>query len=90
MEKLEDDLRGLRSDMQKATLDYLDVYGKAKKLFGRVVKAQARAEAEEEAAETSEVPQYSGTLSPRARLIQNQIMSRRRTGGTNHGVLPDG
>lgn len=91
MEKLEDDLRALRSDVQKSTLDWLDVYGKAKKLFGRVAKAQARAEAEEEAGETGLPPanQYVGTLSPRARLIQNQILARRRSNGGPDGVLPD-
>jgi len=88
VEKLEDDLRRLQSDMQKATLDYLDVYAKAKKLFGRVAKAQAREEAAEQEAgeviQAGDQPTRFSSLSPRARLIQAQILERRKqmNGGT--------
>jgi hypothetical protein len=67
--------------MQKATLDYLDIYAKAKKLFGRVAKAQARAEQEEEriaAGPTPENGPVPTSLSPRAALILRQILERRR------------
>jgi hypothetical protein len=79
VEKLEDDLRALKSEMQKATLDYLDVYAKAKKLFGRVAKAQAREEeaAADSAVDVGQATPVPTTLSPRARLIQQQILARR-------------
>ncbi len=88
VEKLEDDLRALRSDMQRATLDYLDLYAKAKKIFGRVVKAQARQEAEEEeTARQMPLPGVEGQpLSARAQLIQKQIMQRRNA----MGIRPNG
>lgn len=89
VQKLEDDLRALRSEMQKATLDYLDLYGKAKKLFGRVSKAQARADAEEEGTAAGGLDaDRMTTLSPRAQLIQKQILERRARMGGNGGILP--
>jgi hypothetical protein len=87
VDKLEDDLRALRSEMQKATLDYLDIYAKAKKLFGRVAKAQAREEAETESAalDVGQAAPVGTSLSPRARLIQQQILARRAAQGGDRG-----
>ena len=89
MEKLEDDLRELRSEMQKATLDYLDMYAKAKKLFGRAAKAAARAEEQQEEGTLMSSQEPGGvplsSLSPRARLIQQQILARRANMANNRG-----
>lgn len=88
VEKLEDRVQTLERELQGARLDWLDVYGKAKKLFGRIAKAQDRAEAAETEAATAETAASGAngspvltTLSPRARLIQQQILARRRAMG---------
>jgi hypothetical protein len=83
VEKLEDRLATLEHDMKAATLDYLDLYAKAKKLFGRVAKAQEREEEREapvETGNTNGAPVHS-PLSARARIIQNQILERRKLMG---------
>jgi hypothetical protein len=91
VEKLEDRLATLEHDMKSATLDYLDLYAKAKKLYGRVAKAQEREEAREvevETGDTNGAPVHT-SLSERARKIQQQILDRRRmSGGRDNGLLP--
>ena len=86
MEKLEDRLETLDREMKSATLDYLDLYAKAKKLFGRIAKAMDRAE---EAAGSADAPDNGGgvatsSLSGRAAEAQRRILARRArliTGG---------
>jgi hypothetical protein len=81
VEKLEDDFRTLQREMQTATLNYLDVYAKAKKLFGRIAKAQDRAEQAEQEAVAPEADNGGGAvpspLSARAQRLQHHILARR-------------
>jgi len=81
VQKLEDDLRRLRSDFQDYELKYLNLHAKAKSLFGKIAKAQAREEAEAESAavDAGEAGPAVSTLSPRMQLIQRQILARRAT-----------
>jgi len=86
VEKLEDRLETLEREMKSATLDYLDLYAKAKKLFGRLAKAMDRAEESEASAVA---PDNGGgvaasQLSGRAAEAQRRILARRArmiTGG---------
>ena len=88
MEKLEDRLDKAERELQNARLDWLDIYAKCKKLLGRAVKAEQRIEAaaEEETPASTDGPPVFSSLSPRAQLIQKQIMLRRRAmGGQPNG-----
>lgn len=92
MQKLEDRLSTVEREIKNATLDYLDLYAKAKKLYGRVAKAQERAEAAaaENGASDTEAPELAlppnfSSLSPRAQLITRQILTRRRAEASRGG-----
>jgi hypothetical protein len=87
VEKLADDLRRLRSDFQEYELKYLNLHAKAKSLFGKIAKENARAEEKEDAAEVDagQAPAIGTSLSPRARLIQQQILARRAAQGGDRG-----
>lgn len=91
MEKLEDRFQTLEREMKAATLDYLDIYAKARKLFGRIAKAMDRQD-EADSSSSADAPgngdahasplsggdfAHAPPLSGRAAEAQRRILARR-------------
>ncbi len=87
LNRLEDRIEKLESDLRKANLDFDELYAKCRKLLGRVVKERATIEAAQETPEAppsnglSSQPGRGSLLSPRQLEFQQQIL-RRRAGAT--------
>ena len=83
LERLEEDLRSLRSDLKSLELEWSDVYDKIRKSMGRIVKSRAIMEAAEaktngDGEASGEVlPAPEGNFTPRQRALQQQILRRR-------------
>ncbi len=79
VEKLEAEIASLKRDMQTRDLDWLDMRARCKRLLDRTQKASEYAElrAQEGAGAESGGTPLATTLSPRARLIQQQILAAR-------------
>lgn len=78
--RLEERIEKLEHDLKGAMLDFDELYAKCRKLLGRTVKERAKMEELGEAQEAgSETPSAngSGLLTPKQRLIQQQILQRR-------------
>jgi hypothetical protein len=76
-------------------LDWLEVYSKLKKTMGRIVKTEGilRAKEADAAGDVEEAPlpgeaTVPGFLTPKQKLIQQQILQRRAKGGNSRAVLP--
>jgi hypothetical protein len=89
VEAAEDRLSTAESTLKKLEMEWSDTYDRLRRTMSRVVK-RAEREAVDAAADPltpeNSAP-VSGGLSPRQRLIQDQIMRRRGNGGDN-GLLP--
>jgi uncharacterized small protein (DUF1192 family) len=83
---LEEDFRKLRSEMDVARLDYLNLYGKAKSLFGKIAKAESLKHEEE--SPQLELPGIlpGARLSDRQAALQREILRRRAERGTSNGA----
>lgn len=97
LDELEERFLRLERRFEGMELDWLETYDRLKKTMSRIVKSGAIIRAKEATEEAGDVGLVAsnpgegsvpGFLTPKQKLIQQQILQRRAKGGNSRALLP--